>query len=94
MESGKTDNLFVRWMKAVPFLLVLITEVKEAWGVKQELHQVVRYQQHQAQSVEAEKMGRRKISWCNDSTALPSKLQKRNETQLGYVSCLILYFIF
>lgn len=40
-------------MKAVPFLLVLITEVEEAWSVEQELHQVVRDQQHQAQSVEA-----------------------------------------
>lgn len=40
-------------MKAVPLLLVLITEVEEAGSVEQELHQVVRDQQHQAQSVEA-----------------------------------------
>lgn len=46
-------------MKAVPFLLVLITEVEEAWSVKQELHQVVRDQQHQAQTVEAEQTGQR-----------------------------------
>lgn len=46
-------------MKAVPLLLVLITEVKEAWRVEQELHQVVRDQQHQAQSVEAEQTKQR-----------------------------------
>lgn len=50
MQSGKNINE----IKAVPFLLVLVTEVEEAWSVKQELHQVVRDQQHQAQSVEAE----------------------------------------
>lgn len=37
----------------IPFLLVLITEVEEAWRMEQKLHQVVRDQQHQAQSVEA-----------------------------------------
>lgn len=46
-------------MKAVPLLLVLVTEVKEARRVEQELHQVVRDQQHQAQSVEAEQTKRR-----------------------------------
>lgn len=39
--------------EAIPLLLVLITEVEEAWSMEQELHQVVWDQQHQAQSVEA-----------------------------------------
>lgn len=42
---------------AVPFLFVLVTEVEEAWGVEQQLHQVVRHQQHQAQTMEAEQRG-------------------------------------
>lgn len=44
-------------MKAIPLLLVLVTEVEEAWSVEQELDQVVRDQQHQAQSVEAKHDG-------------------------------------
>lgn len=52
--NQENDDLFLWIKETIPLLLVLITEVEEAWRVEQELHQVVGNQQHQTQSVEAD----------------------------------------
>lgn len=49
----KQKWLLQRRTSSIPFLLVLVAEVEQARSVEQELHQVVRDQQHQAQTVEA-----------------------------------------
>lgn len=73
-------------MKAIPLLLVLITEVEEAWSVEQELHQVVRDQQHQAQSVEAKQTGCRERDSNIELTEDNSAYEEREETTLNTIS--------
>lgn len=59
----------------IPLLLVLVAEVEEARSVKQKLHQVVRDEQHQAQSVEAEQTGE------TERTATQNSGREERETE-------------
>lgn len=57
----------------IPFLFVLITEIEEARGVEQQLHQVMRYQQNQAQAVETVRKLHHKIQNINTRVQLTMK---------------------
>lgn len=62
-------------------MLVLITEVEEAWSMEQKLHQVVRDQQHEAQSVKAVWAGHREGQQSNDSNE--GMIKKKSHLQIA-----------